>query len=178
VLEIRPADAVIVACFGSPEALDGAPDDLGSLLRVAPDEVWVMGPRTRRAQLLAVSSEWLAIVDGAGVAVDQTDGWAIWAVRGPRVDDLFGRLSVSPLPGERPALVQGALSGVPGKVVFADDATYYMVPSPAGHHLRDRMLETGDDLGATVAPAEPFVAAFARLPAAAISGEAGAGAAA
>lgn len=163
VLEILAAEAVVVACHGASGALDRQSTGLPSVIRIAPDEAWVVGPRARRAAVVAAATAWLAAADPDGVAVDQTDGWAIWAVRGERRDDLFGRLSVSPMPAQRPALVQGALSGVAGKVVFTRHATYYMVPSPAGHHLRDRILEAGDDLRPELVPPQPFEAVLGRM---------------
>lgn len=155
-LEIVPSEAVIVACHGQPAALDGLPDALGLVLRIAPDEAWLVAPRTRRAGLLRSAALWLESADPTGLVVDQTDGWAVYLLRGDGVEEVFGRLSVVPVAAQRPAFIQGALSGVPGKAVVTDDALYLMVPSPVGHHLEARIGDTCSDLGVKLGAPAPF----------------------
>ncbi len=162
-LEIVPSEAVIVACHGRPEVLDELPNALGMVLRIARDEAWLVGSRSRRTGLLKSASLWLEAADPTGLAVDQTDGWAIYSLRGPGAVDAIGRVSVTRIPAERPALVQGALSGVPGKIVITAESVYLIVPSSVDHHLEARLLATCADLGARVAAPAPFAAGSRNL---------------
>jgi hypothetical protein len=155
VLEFVPCEAVIVACHGQPGALDELPNGLGMVLRIAPDEAWVVGTRSRRGALLRSATLWLAAADPTGVAVDQTDGWALYSGPAPAALAVLPRISVARLPSQRPALVQGALSGVPGKVVLTEEHVYLFVPSPVGHHLEARLRETGADLGVRIGAPAP-----------------------
>lgn len=155
-LEIRGREVAIVACHGAPDALDriASPDALQ--LRIAPDEIWLVAGRSRRQELIDEAARWHASTDGNALAVDQTDGWAVLTVSGDERSDVFGRLSVAPIPTERPALTQGALAGVPGKVLFADGAAHYFVPAPVGHHLEARVRDTSGDLGLRFEPASEY----------------------
>lgn len=155
-LEIIPCEAVIVACHSQPEVLDDLPNALGLVLRIAPDEAWLVASRTRREGLRKSASRWLESADPRGVTVDQTDGWAIYALRGRGAGEVLGRISVTAVPSQRPAFIQGALSGVPGKVVVTEEALYLIVPSSVGHHLEARLVGTCDDLGVRIGAAEPF----------------------
>jgi len=150
VLEIFPCDGVIAACHGRPEALDELPDALALVLRTAPDEAWLVASRSRREGLLRSASLWLASADPGGVVVDQTDGWSIYSLPGPDGAEVWGRISVTALPRHRPAFLQGALSGVPGKALVADQALFLFVPASVGHHLEARLLATCVDLGASI----------------------------
>jgi hypothetical protein len=120
----------------------------------------LVGSRSRRSGLLKSASAWLGSADPSGLTVDQTDGWGVYAVRGKDALAAIGRLSVTKMPAERPALVQGALSGVPGKIVLTADAVFLMVPSSVEDHLEARLLATCADLGATMA--EPVAFEVAR----------------
>jgi len=55
------------------------------------------------------------------------------------------------------SFVQGAITGVPGKVLLDGDVAHLMVPAPVGHHLRDRIVEVCDDLGPAIGSPRPFV---------------------
>jgi len=157
VLEIRPSEAVIAACHAAPAALDELPGAFGLVLRIAPDEAWVLAARARRAGLLRSLEAWLESADRHGLVVDQTDGWALFDLRGPEARELFGRLSVTAAPATLPALVQGALSGVAGKAWFgADGRICLMVPAPVGHHLAARLGAVGPDLALAMLEPEAF----------------------
>jgi glycine cleavage system aminomethyltransferase T len=165
--ELHAAETAILACLASAEALDRAgavrpgavgrlPGLPGTAVRVAPDELWLLGPRPARAALREAAAAWLAAADPGGIVVDLTSGWAGWLVRGPGARAVLGRVSVNPPPSALPALLQGALAGVPGRVVVAADGDWYLVPAPVGHHLRDRILEAGADLGVVTGAPRPF----------------------
>ena len=76
VLEITPAEAAVIVCAADRTVLDGSVAEPNRLqLRVAPDELWLVGPRNLRQALLAAGR---ALVHQRGLAVDQTDGW--WVI--------------------------------------------------------------------------------------------------
>jgi hypothetical protein len=156
VLEFHSTDATVIAGFADRSALDGvvAPAKAVSV-RIAPDEVWWVGAPADRLDLLEQVQAALAGADA--LVVDQTDGWDVWTVRGDDHLAVLDRLMLAPIPAERPAFVQGAITGVPGKVLAVPGAVHLFVPGPVGHHLRDRILSTMADL----APAESKPRAFA-----------------
>jgi len=157
VLEIRPSEAAIAACHAAPGALDELPDAFGLVLRIAPDEAWVLARRDRRDGLLRSLEAWLSSADPHGLVADQTDGWSLFDVRGQDAGELFRRLSVTAPPETMPALVQGALSGVAGKVWFAGEGDLcLMVPAQVGHHLADRIRAVGRDLEARLLDSGAF----------------------
>jgi len=156
VLEIRSREVAIVACHGGAAALDRLASTDALRLRIAPDELWLVAGRSNRQGLLDQAERWRATTDGNALVVDQTDGWTVLTVAGDERLEVFGRLSVAPPPAGRPALSQGALAGVPGKVLFADGAAHYFVPAPVGHHLEARIRDTSHDLGLQFAPATEY----------------------
>ena len=154
-LDMFATEAALIACHADPAVLDGLTAPPGSLVaRIAPDEAWLIGSRANR---MALARDAQAALDGsaAGLAIDQTDGWAIWSIRGaPRV--VLGRLMIARIPAAATAFVQGAITGVPGKVLLDGDLAHLMVPAPVGHHLRDRIMEVCRDLGPEIGPPRPF----------------------
>lgn len=148
-LEIRPARATIVLCMGDASAwATAAPWTSAAMYAIAPDERWLVGPAASRDGLLATAHAQAEAIGPKAYAVDVTDGWAVWAVAGPKVDELWARLSENPVPPGRPAFVQGAVASVPAKAIIQDGMIHFFVPSPLGHHLPQRVLEAGADLGA------------------------------
>lgn len=153
VLELIPTEATIVACHADPAALDGCGRVRSAVpARVAPDELWLVGDRSARAELLAEARAGLP----GGLVVDQTDGWAVWTVRGSGAGEVLARLMLAPVPATEWAFVQGAITGVPGKVIGAGGTYHLFVPSPVGHHVRDRILASCADLGVEVGAPYPF----------------------
>lgn len=149
-LEIIPAEAAIIVCAAEASVLDAAPTvPHGIRVRVAADELWLVGPRPDRAALLAAAE---ALVEGRGLAVDQTDGWAAVTAAGDDRDEVFRRLMVAPIPEARPSLVQGAITGVPGKLICEADRTHIFVPAGVGRHLMDRLVQVTGDLTVRIGP--------------------------
>ncbi len=156
-LELHWTDAAIIACSADPSALDQLAAPAGVFrARVAPDELWWIGATPNREALLEQAERALASADA--LVVDQSDGWDAWTVRGDDHGVVLERLMLAPLPPERPAFVQGAITGVPGKVVAVPGAVHLFVPSPVGHHLRDRILSVMADLQPIESKPAPFTA--------------------
>lgn len=156
-LDVFATEAALIACHADRAVLDRLTASLGGLVaRIAPDEVWLIGSRANRTTLARDAQ---AALGGstAGLAIDQTDGWAIWSIRGAPPRLVLGRLMVAPIPPADPAFVQGAITGVPGKVLLDGDVAHLMVPAPVGHHLRDRIMEVCRDLGPQIGPPRPFL---------------------
>ena len=142
-VELIAAELAIVACHGDATALEGWRSIPSSLhVPVAADEVWLIGPRADRTGMLADA---VARLPDA-LVVDQTDGWSAWTLAGDGAPEVLARLMLAPVPGTGPALVQGAIAGVPGKVLVGDGGVQVLVPAPVGDYLRDRILGVGPDL--------------------------------
>jgi hypothetical protein len=157
VLELHPSDAAIIACSAEPSALDRLTAPSGAFrARVAPDELWWIGPLGDRDALLDAAQSALAGTDA--LVVDQSDGWDGWTVTGDQHLAVLERLMLAPVPAQRPAFLQGAITGVPGKVVAVTGAAHLFVPSPVGHHLRDRILTVMADLQPVESKPTPFTA--------------------
>jgi sarcosine oxidase gamma subunit len=148
VLELIATDAAIIACHAPGGALDGVGAPAGAVaLRIAPDELWLVGPLEARDGLALAARS--ALGAAAPLVVDQSDGWTVWTVRGDRHSTVLDRLMLAPVPARRPVFVQGAITGVPGKVLAVLGAVHLFVPAPVGHHLRDRILAACADLEPT-----------------------------
>lgn len=153
-LEVAPVDMAVIACLAPPETLDAFPEPEGvRSCRISRGELHLVGPGTRRGAVLEAARDHLAGADPDGLAVDVGDGWSGWSVRGEAADEILARLSVLAIPAERPAFLQGAVAQVPAKVLLEEGGMLVLVPSPVGHHLRDRILRAGGDLGVELADA-------------------------
>jgi hypothetical protein len=157
VLELHWTEAAIIACLAEAPALDRLTLPAGVFrARIAPDELWWIGATADRDALLEQARSALASADA--LVVDQSDGWDAWTIRGDDHPVVLKRLMLAPVPPERPAFVQGAISGVPGKVVAVRGAAHLFVPSPVGHHLHDRILSVMADLQPIESKPAPFTA--------------------
>jgi hypothetical protein len=147
VLEICPARAAVIVCIGKAGVLDAiAPGSGAASFRVAADERWLVGPATIAVELLARTRTQFTTVGLSALAVDMTDGWAVWTISGPGTDEVWARLSENRVPTTRPAFVQGAVAGVPCKAIVLDGRIHFFIPAPVGHHLPHRILEACPDL--------------------------------
>ena len=140
-LDLIPSEASIIACLADVATLDGWTGGRDPApARVAPDELWLIGPRSERQAIVAKARDWLG---GRGLVVDQTDGWVGWTLEGDARLDVVRRVMFAAVPDHRPAFVQGAISGVPGKVLYESNRVHLFVPAPVGHHLIDRLRAVG-----------------------------------
>jgi hypothetical protein len=117
-----------------------------SIVEVAPDERWLVGPGAQQAELLARCQASAAAAGLEALAVDVSDAWSVCTIEGTQADEMWVRLSENPLPSTRPAFVQGALATIPGKAIIEDRRIHCFTPSPLGHHLPRRVLEACADL--------------------------------
>jgi len=154
VLRLRPTDVAIVACLARPESLGGVrPGPIGVRLAIAPDEVWLVGRLDQRQALMDAARSGLA---GRGLVVDQTDGWWVVTASGEDRLEVIRRLMLAPIPAAAPALVQGAITGVPGKVVYESGRLHLFVPAPVGHHLMERLAAVTGDLAVQLESPAPL----------------------
>jgi hypothetical protein len=154
VLEIRPAEATIVACLGPESAWRALDGDAGAaIFRVAEDERWLVGSAEQRDHLMQAADRCARAVGATALAVDVTDAWAVCSVIGDEAHEAWTRVSENPLPRERPGFVQGSLATIPGKTIVQERRLDCFTPSPLGHHLPRRLLEACADLGAQLLPA-------------------------
>ena len=155
-LELTAGEAAIVHCVGKPASLDALRPIPGTFPgRVAPDEVLLIGAAEARWRIAEVARNELAQVDPHALALDQSSGWSVWTLSGPRVPEAFARLSSAPLP-PAPAFVQGAIAGVPAKAVVLPDSVHVLVSSVLGHHVRQRVLAACRDMPASEGAPRPL----------------------
>jgi hypothetical protein len=154
VLELAPADTTVVVCCAERDVLDAMVSVDGALaLRVAPDEALIVGPGHDCDALLDAASGTIAARDPHALVVDQSDAWAVWALRGTQVAEALARLTAFPIPSA-PGFAQGLVAHVPGKLIVQAGGAHVMVPSSLGHHLRARVMADCDDLHPVERPRE------------------------
>jgi len=153
VLKLAVAEATILACHASQRTLNDWTAPPGYVAaRIARDELWVVGPRAERGKMISELPRSLAATDPGALAVDQTDGWTIWLLSGAGAREALARLTVVPLPGEDEGtrFLQGAVAGVPGKLLLNETGIFVFVPAPVGDHLLDRVTSACADLSPEV----------------------------
>ena len=133
--ELVAARASVVVCLATPEALDTVFD---GALRVAPDELLVLGPPDSAEMTALDVSRRISGADADAVVLDVSDGWATWTLDGDGARDAFGYLSELDLPEE--GFVQGDVAHVPVKVVARPGGLHLLVPAVWGAYLHERIL--------------------------------------
>lgn len=145
-LEVTPVGAAVVRCFAERRVLDLFPHCGAAVARIAPDELWLIGPASARAELVERANAYVSSTDPNGITVDQSDGWTAWTVTGVQATTLLARLSPMALAPERPAFLQGAVAEVPAKVLLQVSRLHLFVPGQYGHHIPQRILAACADL--------------------------------
>lgn len=151
-LELQLVEPEILGCYASPAALDRIAGLAQLTLRVAPDELLLVGRQPRLAEITAE----LGGMDQSSLIVDLTSAFSIWAIRGDARFEAFCRLSALPLPGA-PGVAQGLVARVPARVVVRTDEVLVIVSSALSHHLRERLFAACADLAPVEAPARRLV---------------------
>lgn len=140
-LELVPTRACVVAGMAGPAAVDAAMTMAGAH-RVAPDELMVVGAPQDAGNLTASLRDALVEADPDAVALDTSDGWVVWSLRGEEVPRMFGYVATFAMP-ER-GLALGDVAHVPVRVlVAAPTEVHLLVPAMWGAYLRERLLERG-----------------------------------
>lgn len=161
-LDVARLHACVVACHGSAPALEALAVPAGALaLRVAPDELLLLAPPARAEELLRRATAHLAVVEPGALAVDQSDGWAIFGLPGHQPEDegvlALRQLALMPLPRRRPAFVQGAVAGGPAKLLLLPEVVYLLVPFALRDHVARRLCDVAAPTGVRIAELEtPF----------------------
>jgi hypothetical protein len=142
VLEFVPTAFVVTGCFGSAPALDRIATRGEAALRVALDELLLLGE--------------LRTSDLAGddlLVVDLTSAFAAYTLRGTEVHEAFCRLSAIPLKDE--GTLQGLVAGVPAKVLVRDHELLLLVSSVVSHYVENRVRTACADLFVVETPTTP-----------------------
>jgi len=141
VLELVPTRAGVVAGMAAPTAVDAAMATTGAF-RVAPDELMVVGAAQESAAVTIALRDTLVAGDPDAVAIDTSEGWSVWSLRGDEARRMFGYLGTFALP--EAGLAQGDVAHVPVRVVVASPILIHLlVPAMWGAYLRERLLERG-----------------------------------
>src|SRR5262249_38032175 len=141
-LELQEIVTTVVGCFARPAALDAIAGPAELAVRVAPDELLLIGDRVRPDEL----ERELASLDPSGIVFDLSGGHAVWSVSGDAGADALARLSAVPRP-TGPGVALGLVARVAAKVVVEADRLLIVVSSLVSHHLRARVLSACADLG-------------------------------
>ena len=114
-----------------PAALDAAswPDNT-TVLRLAPDDVFVIGATGEHAADIATA-------DADAVIVDESGFVGCW-LHPDALADVATHIEWH-LPTHRPALAQGYVAGVPAKLWVTDDHTLLLCASPYAEELVERL---------------------------------------
>jgi hypothetical protein len=144
VLEVQRTLAAVVGCYARAEALDPIAAAAAVAIRVAPDELLLLVDPEERTRLLASTEVALASLDRGGLALDLSDGFAIWRLGG-NWPEAFARLCAVP-PPEPHACVQALFAHVPAKLVVGTEELLVVVSSVLAHHVRDRVLDACREL--------------------------------
>lgn len=145
-LELRPLAFGVVTCVADPAACDALPSVAEAVaLRLAPDEVMVLGAPASVDAVLETVSGAAVSVDPFAVVLDATDGWAACALRGDSAALALSRLSALEVPRE--GFVQGEAAGMPVKLVAAAGGLDLLVPAMWRDSLRDAILRRCRTLG-------------------------------
>ena len=153
VAESRPA---IIACHDEPATLDRVADRPGVFrARIAPGELWLIGPSKATDALIAVAIGSLRPASW-GVVIDISDAWVAWTMSGCHREQAWARVSANPLPEKRPALIQGTVASLSTKTVVARSCLHVLAPSPLAHHLPLRLQSAALDLGPRLRAAVEF----------------------
>ena len=138
-LELARTEAAFVSCMGAAEALDAVhvPKTV-TAVRVAPDELMLLGAPGSAAKIVGMASKALRGTDDDALVTDVTDGWIIWTLGGEDAHDAFERLSMLELP--QAGIVQGDVARLPVKVVVDGTRLHMAVPSSWAAYLHERIV--------------------------------------
>ena len=157
-LEVFPTWASVVTCVADETAFDGYVPPAGVRgCRIAPDEMLLVAPTGRVADVVHDAVERVAAADPDALVLDTTDGWTVWTIEGGDVGAAFSRLSAIRLPDE--GFAQGDVARVPVKVIRESGRVHFLVPSMWREHLRERIMERCRSLG-VVERTEPVAWTF------------------
>lgn len=111
----------------SPESLDSARWAEGTIvLRLAPDDAFCLG------------IPGIQVTDEHAIVVPENGFMGAWLSEDQLVERVTPHIEW-PLPAGRPALVQGAIAGVPAKLWLEDDRALLLCAAAYAHELADRL---------------------------------------
>jgi acetyl-CoA acetyltransferase len=113
----------------APHALDDFPVlDGAAALRLAPDDLLIIGPGSYKAAWLGESS-----------IQEKESGFVGWWLTPDELRDHVLPHVDWPLPIARPALAQGLVAGVPAKLWLTDDRALLLCAAAYAHELEERL---------------------------------------
>jgi len=144
VLSLAPLKFSLVVCVGQAPHLNSIAVPGAVKLRIAPDEVILLGANGSAERVVRFVHD---CENDRVLAVDQTDGFVGWSLRGESAFELFARMSAVNVSVAKPSFHQGLVERVPTKILATDHRLDLLISSTLGHHVRDRILSIGRDLG-------------------------------
>jgi hypothetical protein len=107
-----------------PATLDGLWTDGGAILRMAQDEVLVLGGRS--------------VVDDAAAVVEDEAGFVGWWLTPDELITVAHHVEWA-IPDGRPALAQGLVAGVPARLWLTEERALLLVAAAYAHELVERL---------------------------------------
>lgn len=149
---IHRTHASVVACYADADALDALSlDDVwrgrAHVCRVAPDELLLITAPSLCSDVKARAQQYFDLREPSALVLDQTDGFAVWTLKGEGAAQSLRSLTVNRFPDSRPAFLQGAVAGAPAKLLLVDGATHLMVPSPLKDYVESRLRDVAGSFG-------------------------------
>ena len=118
-----------IRVVASPEVLAGSAwPDAVAVLRIAPDDVLVIGTTT------------IDVADPDAIVVAETGFVGCWLTTEDVRRDVLPHVDWElPAPEERPALAQGYIAGVPAKLWLTGETALLLCAAPYAHDLAERL---------------------------------------
>jgi sarcosine oxidase gamma subunit len=137
---VRPS---IVTVHAEPSQLDALSLADAIVHRVAPDEAMVTGVAGGADVLVGTVTK--AVEDDPGaVVLDDSDGWAAWAIAGPDARRAFSRVSPLELPAA--GSIQGDVLRLPARVAASANEVVVFVPAAYGAWVERKLRERCPEL--------------------------------
>jgi hypothetical protein len=154
VLEIAPADAMLIHCCASPDALEHLVVEAPSISGViAAGEALIVAPPQQAGSAVSAAEDALA-GDPDHLVIDLTDAYEGFRLAGDYRAAL-ARCADWPL-ADTALVSQGLFAQLAAKVVQCDGYLYVFVGSHVSHHLEQRLRHACADLVVSFAPTVAF----------------------
>jgi len=135
-----PSAVVGLRVVAAAAALDRAIWPAGAIvLRLAPDDVLLLDA----AVTGGLGDRSTVAVDDGDAIVARDAGFAVVEIAEPAASALLASVCAWPLPTSRPALAQGAIAGLPGRLWLEPTRVLVLVPAPLAAELAERLAAAG-----------------------------------
>jgi hypothetical protein len=142
VLELEPREYAARSIYGDQQSLDGLAAATELSVRIASDELLLIGDRD---ELHSLSRDQVLF------SIDLTAAYCYWAIGGDDRYEIHARLSETKLP--RSGVVVGSFADAPAKVFVRTGELLIVVSSVLGRHVQRRILAASAGISTSEADA-------------------------